>query len=420
MNYPTGVELHNGKIRISFNYRGIRCREVLQGWQVTSGNLKKAGNLRAVIVSEIQLGKFDYSQRFPESKALKKFSLTQKVNTFSELCDVFLSSKKLEVSAASHANYVSHVETLKDIIGNHTHLADIQHMDILRYRRELLTGDVINKHIPCFSKQGRTPSTVNNIMKTLCAVLKLAQRDRIITHAPHENIKMLTVSKKAPDPLLFHEYQALIAALPRDKSLIWIFAVHTGLRHGEICALAWEDVNLEKGEIRISRNITNKGLFVPPKTAAGERTITLLQSALEALKEQWLVTGSSAKTEITFHHREHGFTEQQQIQFVFSPGQKSKTKSPYYARSSIGWSWKSAVKRSGIRRRPPYQSRHTFACWLLSAGANPSFIASQLGHENAKMVYEVYSKWIAGMNVDQVVMLNDRLQTLLPPICPQA
>ncbi|ASQ18273.1 Putative defective protein IntQ [Enterobacter cloacae] len=53
------------------------------------------------------------------------------------------------------------------------------------------------------------------------------------------------------------------------------------------------------------------------------------------------------------------------------------------------------------------------------SGANPSFIASQTGHENAKMVYEVYSKWRVGMNADQVGMLNERLQTLLPPGCPQ-
>ncbi|MFP9430671.1 hypothetical protein ACJ9N4_10355 [Enterobacter sp. LM3] len=49
---------------------------------------------------------------------------------------------------------------------------------------------------------------------------------------------------------------------------MWIFAAHTGLHHGEICALAWDDVDLEKGEVHISRNITNKGLFVAPKTAA--------------------------------------------------------------------------------------------------------------------------------------------------------
>ncbi|WP_409013006.1 Arm DNA-binding domain-containing protein [Enterobacter bugandensis] len=42
MNFPTGVELHNGKIRITFTYRGIRCREVLRGWVVNSSNIKKA------------------------------------------------------------------------------------------------------------------------------------------------------------------------------------------------------------------------------------------------------------------------------------------------------------------------------------------------------------------------------------------
>ena len=82
MNFPTGVELHNGKIRISFIYRGIRCREVLQGWVVTNGNLRKAGNLRAVIVSEIQLGTFEYAERFPESKAFKKILFNEENHSF--------------------------------------------------------------------------------------------------------------------------------------------------------------------------------------------------------------------------------------------------------------------------------------------------------------------------------------------------
>ncbi len=67
------------------------------------------------------------------------------------------------------------------------------------------------------------------------------------------------------------------------------------------------------------------------------------------------------------------------------------------------------MERAGIRHRSPYHSRHTYACWLLSAGANPSFIASQMGHENAQMVYMIYSKWIATMNNDQIGMLNEKL-----------
>jgi integrase len=73
MKYPTGVEIHNGKIRISFTFRGIRCREVLRGWVANSSNIKKAGNLRALITSEIQLGTFRYADRFPSQRRLKVF-----------------------------------------------------------------------------------------------------------------------------------------------------------------------------------------------------------------------------------------------------------------------------------------------------------------------------------------------------------
>lgn len=52
------------------------------------------------------------------------------------------------------------------------------------------------------------------------------------------------------------------------------------------------------------------------------------------------------------------------------------------------------------------------------AGANPSFIASQMVHEDARMVYEVYSKWIGDMNRDQVNMQNNQMPTALLPVTP--
>ncbi|MDN8600163.1 hypothetical protein Q0A17_12175 [Citrobacter sp. S2-9] len=46
---------------------------------------------------------------------------------------------------------------------------------------------------------------------------------------------------------------------------------------------------------------------------------------------------------------------------------------------------------------------------MLSAGANPAFIASQMGHENAEMVYTVYSAWISALDGDQIEYLNQRI-----------
>ncbi|MEB7915896.1 site-specific integrase [Enterobacter mori] len=419
MNFPTGVELHNGKIRITFTYRGIRCREVLRGWVVNSSNIKKAGNLRAVIVSEIQFGQFDYAARFPESKALKKFSSTKRIGTFNDLCEFFIDTKALEVSEATLHSIVSVVNTLKRVVGENTRLVDIQHADVLNYRKELLTGEVVNPSMPNRSKKGRAPSTVNKQMAVLSEMLKLANRSQFILHAPYEGVSRLKLSKADPDPLLLHEYHALIALLPRKWVFIIIVSVHTGMRPGEVCALAWEDIDLKKGEIHVSRSLTNKGLFVPPKTDAGIRTITLLKPALDALKEQYEITGNSPRHQIIFHHRELGKTETQNLRFVFSPERCTSGKNRYFSKNSISYGWKRGTKLSGIRERNPYQSRHTYACWTLMAGANPSFIASQMGHEDARMVYEVYSKWIGDMNQDQVNMLNNQMPTAMPPRRPQ-
>lgn len=419
MDFPTGVELHNGKIRITFIYRGIRCREVLQGWVVNPSNVRKAGTLRAAIVSEIQFGQFDYATRFPESKALKKFSSTKRITTFKELSDFFIDTKALEVSGATLHSIVSVVNTLKRVVGENTRLVDIQHADVLNYRKELLTGSVLNPSMPNLVKKGRAPSTVNKQMAVLSEMLKLANRSQFILHAPYEGVSRLKLSKADPDPLLLHEYHALIALLPRKWVLIIIVSVHTGMRPGELCALAWEDIDLKKGEIHVSRSLTNKGLFVPPKTDAGIRTITLLKPALDALKEQYEITGNSPRQQIIFHHRELGKTETQNLRFVFSPERCSSGKNRYFSKNSISYGWKRGTKLSGIRERNPYQSRHTYACWTLMAGANPSFIASQMGHEDARMVYEVYSKWIGDMNQDQVNMLNNQMPTAMPPRRPQ-
>lgn len=186
MDFPTGVELHNGKIRITFTYRGIRCREVLQGWVVNQSNIKKAGNLRAAIVSDIQLGSFDYASRFPESKALQKFSSTRRITTFKELCDVFDAAKALEISASSMDTTRASINTLRRIIGDNTRLVDIQHSDLLSYRKELLTGDIVNPYWAETKRKGRSPSTVNTRMSLLGEMLKLAHRSKFITHTPWE------------------------------------------------------------------------------------------------------------------------------------------------------------------------------------------------------------------------------------------
>lgn len=56
--------------------------------------------------------------------------------------------------------------------------------------------------------------------------------------------------------------------------------------------------------------------------------------------------------------------------------------------------WLPLCERAGIRYRNPYQCRHTFASALLTAGANPWYVAEQLGHVDVQLVFSTYGKFI--------------------------
>ena len=68
---------------------------------------------------------------------------------------------------------------------------------------------------------------------------------------------------------------------------LYILAVHTGLRQGELLGLKWGDVDLEAGTLQARRMLTTaKGAPVrrAPKSKGSRRTVKLSPTALEALR----------------------------------------------------------------------------------------------------------------------------------------
>lgn len=406
---PTGVEIRGKSICIWFMYRRKRCREILKGWTVTPSNIKKAGNLRALILSEINMGEFEYQTRFPASRKAVKMVTTLSAHTLGELCELWLKVKETELTANTLRKTSSQIETLKYVINENTPISTIRHSDILNYRNELLNGETYYRNAARGNKIGRTVRTVDNYISLLCSLLRFAHHSGFIKHRPFDGVKKMQKCRTKPDPISTTEFVQLMESETGQSQNLWKFAVYSGLRHGELAALAWEDIDMDAGTVSVCRNLTILGIFGPPKTDAGIRKIKLLKPALEALISQRELTALQPKSKIVFHHREYGKTETQRLHFVFMPRIRKGEQKPYYSVGSIGQLWNAAVKRAGIRRRNPYHTRHTFACWLLSAGANPSFIANQMGHENAQMVYEIYATWIEEMNGEQIDMLNRKL-----------
>ncbi|HCM56402.1 site-specific integrase [Citrobacter braakii] len=416
VTYPTGVENHGGTLRIWFNFKGKRVRESL-GVPDTAKNRKIAGELRTSVCFAIRTGTFDYATQFPDSPNLKAFGVSKKDITVKELEEKWLDLKKMEISANAHKRYESVVAVVVPLIGATRLVTAIEKEELLYIRKELLMG------YQCAAKgripvKGRSAVTVNYYMTTIAGMFQFAADNGYIKANPFDGIKPLKRARVEPDPLSRDEFIRLIDACRHQQTKnMWSLAVYTGVRHGELVSLAWEDIDLEAGTITIRRNYTKLGEFTLPKTdASTDRVIHLIQPAIDALRNQMEMTRLGQQYHINVQLREYGRTTQHSCTFVFNPKivRRSKDVGVIYKVDSFGDSWDAGLKKAGIRHRKAYQSRHTYACWSLAAGANPSFIASQMGHASAQMVFNVYGAWMADNNAEQIAMLNQKLGDFAP------
>lgn len=76
--------------------------------------------------------------------------------------------------------------------------------------------------------------------------------------------------------------------------------------------------------------------------------------------------------------------------------------------------WGAVQRRAGIRQRRPYQTRHTYACWCLTARGNLAFIAKQMGHKDFTMLVGVYAKWMEDESPVELERIWDNLKRGYP------
>jgi len=135
---------------------------------------------------------------------------------------------------------------------------------------------------------GLSPRTVQYIHVTLHKALMQVVADGLIPRNATEPVRPPQVSKEEIRPLTAEQVKILFEAVRDDRlESLYILAVHTGLRQGELLGLKWGDVDLEAGTLQVRRTLTTaKGgpMLSSPKTKGSRRTVKLSQSALGTLR----------------------------------------------------------------------------------------------------------------------------------------
>lgn len=139
---------------------------------------------------------------------------------------------------------------------------------------------------------GLAGATLLKHFETLHAALNQAVRWELIPRNPADAVDRPRIDRKpgqAIRALSADEVADLLAAAANTRLYAPILvAVTTGLRRGELLALRWSDIDLEKATLSVNRALEETGTgvtFKSPKTARSRRTMPLAQTTVQALRD---------------------------------------------------------------------------------------------------------------------------------------
>lgn len=363
--FPPGVTLRGSRLQVAFSWNG-QCRELLPEGPINKGAIQYAANLRAEIKRKIDDGTFVYADYFPDSPKAKQAAPGAELmeNLLSDQLEIY--RRQVENGQMSPATFRGYAKAINGERMHHWHGEKVREVTPSDLREWIAEMD-------CTSK------AIRNTLIPLRSVFEDALNDGKIDFNPFERIalaKLIRQTAKASDyviqPFTAEERAVLLEACRADERPMLQFWFATGLRPGELQALEWPYIDMTRRVARIEQNQV-AGVIKAPKTAAGIRDVDLNPDAMAALKDQQRLSAAKGS------------------RVWLNPRNARPWETDAQIRKTL---WMPLMARAELVYRNPYQVRHTFASALLTAGANPWYVAQQLGHEDVEIVFRTYGKFI--------------------------
>lgn len=220
--------------------------------------------------------------------------------------------------------------------------------------------------------------TFNDSLVPVRQVFEAAIDDNVIEFNPASRLKSRP-RQAPPIESVTPDEQAQILTWMQDRAPHWwaYFAVafDTGMRTSELLALEWSSVDFNTGYLRVDRAYVRQSIKAP-KTARGTRDIELGTLARAALGRQrsatQMITDDSGRNLVFLDEAGKIINDDKPPRLV----------------------WTRCLRSLGIRHRPAYNTRHTFATSALMAGVNIGWISKQLGHASIDMTLRKYATWV--------------------------
>ena len=264
-------------------------------------------------------------------------------------------------------------------------------------------------------QKGYHYETKNKVRIMLLDMFDKAMVDNYVLKNPCKGIRLARDEKK--DMRVFsREEQAEFFECSKGTFYdnLFVVAVSTGLRQGEICALTWDDIDFEKKEISVTKTLlyqklegdTQKEFHLnPPKTRTSKRTVPISKQCETAIKKQYIkrinvMARKSAKPLEGFEN------------LLFT----TKYGTPICNQILLD-AIKRIIEEINLCRDEleqfeifsPHCFRHTFATRCFEAGIQPKTVQTYLGHATLQMTMDLYTSVLGNHRQEEMQKLENVL-----------
>ena len=233
----------------------------------------------------------------------------------------------------------------------------------------------------------------------LAAILHLALEAAVEDGKVARNAATLVPRKQRPkvnrsemSVLADEDFDRFFDAIRGDRlEALFVVAIREGVRQGEILALRWQDVDLERGTITVIRSLHGADTG-GPKSKTSHRSVVLFDETVDALRD----------------HRTRQFEERllvgsmwQDGDLVF-PNEFGGFQSPQRLRVRL----KEILDRAGLPRIRFHDLRHSAATNWLKGDMHPKVASERLGHASVAITLDLYSHVTLGMQREAVAAIT--------------
>ena len=320
------------------------------------GSLKEARKMERAMMNEARLGHLLPREVVEERVMFKDFAW--------EWYDTYVKANNGEAEQSSKEVYLR--IHLVPFFG-HMHLDEIGRREIEGFKAAAV-------------QKGLSPASVNHFLKCLQKLFECALEWGVVDKNPVKGVQRLKVVGDKWGFLDFEEAEKFMAAVPLGWRPLFLCALRTGMRQGELLALRHIDIDWKRKVINVRRSLSRTGKLKAPKSGKS-RTIPIAVDLLEVL-----MSIRNNDSEFVFPARDGGVMH-------------GKT---------LARPQRTANENSGVKRIRFHDLRHSFASQLVMAGVPIRTVQELLGHADLMMTMR-YAHLTPECGQDAIRQLEERV-----------